>query len=149
MREAYRIASRLPGSERYNLADQLRRASTSAILNIAEGYGRYHYLYKVRFFCYARGSMDETLSGFIGCQAVGHSTETELASQRDLCHRALQSLNGYIRYIRRQRQGQQEYGDRALKEPPSAYIPQSRSELPTSAPTTHKSGPQIPLGEAQ
>ena len=44
LREAYRVLERLPSDERYNLADQLRRASTSIVLNIAEGYGRYHYL---------------------------------------------------------------------------------------------------------
>ena len=39
-REGYKVASQLPPEEKYNLADQLRRASTSIILNIAEGYGR-------------------------------------------------------------------------------------------------------------
>jgi hypothetical protein len=33
-----------------------------------------------------------------------------------VCHSALRSLNGYIRYVRGQRQGHQEYGDRALRE---------------------------------
>ena len=34
---AYAIAARLPALERFNLSDQLMRASTSIILNIAEG----------------------------------------------------------------------------------------------------------------
>jgi len=34
---AYEIADQLPVAERYNLSDQLRRASTSISLNIAEG----------------------------------------------------------------------------------------------------------------
>ncbi|HQV95293.1 MAG TPA: four helix bundle protein, partial [Anaerolineales bacterium] len=41
--DAYRVASLLPPEEKYNLSDQLRRASASIILNIAEGYGRYHF----------------------------------------------------------------------------------------------------------
>lgn len=66
-REAYRVVSLLPQEEKYNLADQLRRAATSAILNIAEGYGRYHYLDSLRFYYIARGSIMETLSALIAC----------------------------------------------------------------------------------
>jgi four helix bundle protein len=111
LREAYRVAGLLPPEERYNLADQLRRSAISVVLNIAEGYGRYHYLDSLRFYYVARGSLEETLSGFIACQELGYTSE-ELSRQRELCHRALRSLNGYIRYVRRQQQGRQEYGDR-------------------------------------
>ena len=127
-REAYRVAKQLPATERYNLADQLRRAATSVTLNIAEGYGRYHYLDKIRFYYIARGSLTEVQAAFIDCQIAGYSTDKELVHQRDLCQRALQALNGFIRYTCKQRQGQKEYGDRALREseieytvPPTKY----------------------------
>ena len=68
---AYRLAARLPTHERYNLTDQLRRSALSVLLNIAEGYGRYHYLDKLRFFYIARGSLCETLSGFIAAHQAG------------------------------------------------------------------------------
>jgi four helix bundle protein len=55
VREAYDLANRLPDYERYDLARQLRRAASSVTLNIAEGYGRYHYLDSLRFFYIARG----------------------------------------------------------------------------------------------
>lgn len=64
-REGYRVAALLPVEEKYNLADQLRRAATSIILNIAEGYGRYHYLDSLRFYYIARGSIMETLTEWI------------------------------------------------------------------------------------
>ncbi len=111
LKEAYRLAGQLPPEERYNLADQMRRAATSAVLNIAEGYGRYHYLDGLRFYYIARGSLDETLSGFVICDEIGYTSD-ELPRQRELCHSALRSLNGYIRYIRRQRRGSEEYGER-------------------------------------
>jgi four helix bundle protein len=120
-KEAYATTKRLPTVERYNLSDQLRRAATSATLNIAEGYGRYHYLDKIRFYYIARGSLSEILAAFIDCHAAGYTSDKELASQRDLCHRSLQALNGFIRYTYRQRQGQKEYGDRALREPDIKY----------------------------
>ena len=49
LRDVYRVVKRLPSEERYNLADQMRRAAVSVALNIAEGYGRYHYLDSLRF----------------------------------------------------------------------------------------------------
>ena len=86
--EGYRIASHLPPEEKYNLADQLRRAATSAVLNIAEGYGRYHYLDSLRFYYIARGSIMETLSAFIVCDDQQY-TKREIAQQRELCHSAV------------------------------------------------------------
>ncbi len=119
-REAYRVAGFLPPEEKYNLGDQLRRAATSILLNIAEGYGRYHYLDSLRFYYIARGSLMETLSALIACDDRKY-TQNELKRQRELCHSALRSLNGYIRYVRTQQQGKQEYGERAIKEDVPIY----------------------------
>ena len=125
LREAYRVAELLPPEERYNLTHQMRKAAVSVVLNIAEGYGRYHYLDSLRFYYIARGSLDETLSGFVICDEVGYTSE-ELPRQRELCHSALRSLNGYIRYIRKRQQGHQEYGDQLLHEdsPPYTVTPE-------------------------
>jgi four helix bundle protein len=119
-REAYEVASLLPGEEKYNLADQLRRAATSVILNIAEGYGRYHYLDSLRFYYMARGSIMEVLSALIACDDRNY-TKAQISQQRELCHAALRSLNGYIRYVRSQQQGKQEFGERVIKEETAPY----------------------------
>ncbi|RLC84632.1 MAG: four helix bundle protein [Chloroflexi bacterium] len=121
LKEAYRVAGRLPPEERHNLAHQMRKAAVSVVLNIAEGYGRYHYLDSLRFYYTARGSLDETLSGFVICDEVEY-TSGELPRQRELCHSALRSLNGYIRYVRRRQQGHQEYGNHILREEGPIYI---------------------------
>ena len=120
LREAYRVAGQLPPEEKHNLAHQMRKAAVSVVLNIAEGYGRYHYLDSLRFYTIARGSLDETLSSFIVCDEVGHTTG-ELPDQRELCHSALRSLHGYIRYVRKQQRGRKEYGDRQLGEERPLY----------------------------
>ena len=120
MREAYRVLEGLPIEGKYNLGLQMRKAAVSIGLNIAEGYGRYHYLDSLRFYYIARGSLDETLSGFITCDALGY-TKGGLPDQRQLCHNALRSLNGYIRWVRGQQQGQQEYGHRAFHEEETVY----------------------------
>ncbi len=118
--EAYQVAKRLPPEEKYNLMDQLRRAAVSVTLNIAEGYGRYHYLDSLRFYYIARGSLNEVVSAFITCDKVG-LLKGELPRQRELCHSALRALNGYIRYVRGQRQGHQEYGERMVHEDGPSY----------------------------
>jgi four helix bundle protein len=111
LKEAYALAERLPTSERYNLADQMRRSAVSVTLNIAEGYGRYHYLDSLRFFYCARGSLTETLSAFVSCAAVGYIEDAELERLRQQTHTALRSLNGYIRYLRKQQRGHAEFGN--------------------------------------
>ncbi len=120
LHEAYRVIALLPPEEKYNLADQLRRASLSIVLNIAEGYGRYHYLDCLRFYYIARGSLTEVLSALIVCSELKY-TINQLPKQRELCSSALRSLNGYIRYVRTQQQGKQEYGERAIKEEADIY----------------------------
>ena len=136
-REAYRVVALLPPEEKYNLGDQMRRAAASIILNIAEGYGRYHYLDCLRFYYIARGSLDEVLSAFIACDEL-HYTKGELSNQRELCHSASRSLNGYVRYVRGLQQGKQEYGERSTKEDIPIYqltnLPDTN--FPTSQDTT-------------
>ncbi len=139
VREAYGLAKRLPDYEKYDLARQLRRAASSGTLNIAEGYGRYHYLDSLRFFYIARGSLSETLSGLITSQAVGHISEADLGRQRELAQRALQALNGYIRYVRKQQQGQKLFGNRPLHETDVEYEstnPESTNPEPTNPTNT-------------
>jgi len=113
MQEAYSVIRKLPPQEKYNLDLQMRKCSVSGVQNIAEGYGRYHYLDSIRFFYISRGSLAETLSAFIVCDTLSY-TSGELPRQRDLCHQAIRSLNGYIRYVRTQKQGHQEYGNGPL-----------------------------------
>ncbi|MEA2008399.1 MAG: four helix bundle protein [Chloroflexota bacterium] len=120
VQEAYRLSRSLPPEEKYNLANQIRRAAVSVTLNIAEGYGRYHYLDSLRFYYIARGSLEEVLSAFIVCDQVGH-TISELPRQRELCSNAVRALNGYIRYVRNQKRGQKEYGDHAVSDEVASY----------------------------
>lgn len=116
LKEAYKLARRLPDVEKYNLCDQMRRAATSVALNIAEGYGRYHYLDRIRFFYMARGSLMETRGTFEACEAVGYISQAEFERLRELVYGALRSLNGFIRHVRKTRQGQKEFGGNLVRE---------------------------------
>ena len=63
----------LPSEEKWNLNQQLRRASNSVPANIAEGYGRFYYQEIIRFCYIARGSLEETLSHLVMCYELKDS----------------------------------------------------------------------------
>ena len=92
----------------------MRRASCSILLNIAEGYGRYHYLERLRFLYIARGSLAETLSAFIIAKNLEYCNEVQLNGSREIKGKIEQNLNGYCRFIRKQQQGGMEYGNQYL-----------------------------------
>jgi len=62
--ECYKILKELPIEEKYNLTDQIRRASTSVVLNISEGCSRKSENERKRYFEIARGSVVELDSCF-------------------------------------------------------------------------------------
>lgn len=122
LKEAYALAKQFPDVEKYNLCDQIRRASTSGVLNIAEGYGRYHYLDRIRFLYNARGSLSEVLGAFEASETLEYIDRSECERLRQLVNSALCSLNGFIRHVRQTQQGQKEFGARLVREDTPAYM---------------------------
>ena len=57
---AWEIYENLDWREKKIMGDQFIRSVDSVGANIAEGYGRYHYLDKIKFYYNARGSLLET-----------------------------------------------------------------------------------------
>jgi len=55
----YETTETFPKTEVYGIINQLRRAALSIAANIAEGFGRFHYKDKIKFYLQARGSMLE------------------------------------------------------------------------------------------
>ena len=86
-------------SKEYNLADQLKRASRSITANIAEGYGRFHYLDNARFCSIARGSLYESLEHCITANDENLISAEQLTSARKLFTEAIKPLNGFINYL--------------------------------------------------
>jgi four helix bundle protein len=57
--ECYRFTKNLPSEEKFNMTQQVRRASLSVYLNIAEGCSRKSVAERKRFFEISRGSIIE------------------------------------------------------------------------------------------
>jgi len=83
--DIYKITKIFPKDEIYAITSQLRRASSSVTANIAEGFARYHFKDKIRFYYNARGSATEVQSflllakdleyiDFETCKKLGENT---------------------------------------------------------------------------
>jgi four helix bundle protein len=91
----------LPKDERYRMGDQILRAARSTTANIAEGYGRFHYLDNAKFCSNARGSCWETIDHMITAADEGLVSEDLLNQGREISRKAVALLNGYISYLRK------------------------------------------------
>lgn len=105
----------LPKEEKYRLGDQLIRAARSTTANIAEGYGRFHYMDNAKFCSNSRGSCWEVLDHLIAAYDEGFIDEEMLSKGRNIINKAIKLINGYMNYLKRAPKGQ------TLKEPPATY----------------------------
>jgi four helix bundle protein len=96
-----KILPLLPKEELYRLSDQITRSSRSTTANIAEGYGRFHYLDNAKFCSNSRGSCWETLDHLITANDDGLICDELLQEGRVLVNMAVKLTNGYISYLQR------------------------------------------------
>jgi four helix bundle protein len=99
------VCKALPKEERFRLADQVLRAARSSTANIAEGYGRFHYLDNAKFCSNARGSCWEVLDHLITANDEGLIPDLLLVKGREIAGTAIALLNGYISYLQRASKG--------------------------------------------
>lgn len=112
----------LPSEEKWNLNQQLRRASSSVPANIAEGYGRFYYQETIRFCYTARGSLEETLSHLVLCFELNYIPKELFDSFEIDGEKLTQLINGYVGYLKRSKQGQNEPGaNRSVREDSARY----------------------------
>ncbi len=100
-----KIVSLLPTSEKYNLADQLKRAACSVPANIAEGHGRFYFQDNVRFFHMARGSLTEVQSHLSLAKELAFITPEMYASTTKEAEAVARSINGWIAYLKKAKFG--------------------------------------------
>lgn len=101
--EIYKITSNFPKEEMFGVISQLKRASSSITANIAEGFARYHYKDKIRFYYQARGSAAE-VQNFLLLAKDLHFIDIEICKKLGLkAKEAQQLINGLIRSIDNQK----------------------------------------------
>jgi four helix bundle protein len=89
------LIDRLPPTERSGLADQWRRAASSAVLNIAEGASRPGNKEFRRHLSIARASLDEVeaiIDLAVGLDYLRQEDVTKVAAVRDECARTVFGL---------------------------------------------------------
>ena len=98
----YALVEKFPNKEQFGLVSQLERASISITSNIAEGFSRYYFKDKIRFYYIARGSVSEVQNQLIIAKDLGYVKEklvNEIIEQSD----SVSSLiNGLINSISKQ-----------------------------------------------
>ncbi len=124
-----RVLPSLPSEEKWNLNQQLRRASLSISANIAEGYGRFYYQANIRFCYNARGSLEEVLSHLTFAHDMNFISEElykELISEGDEIDKM---INGYVSYLKKSKQGANEPGaNYSVHEDTTAYTPEPKED---------------------
>lgn len=101
-KKIYEITKTYPKEERYGLVDQMRRASSSVGANIAEGFDRYHYKDKQRFYYHARGSAAEVQNFLILSVGLGFVSQDISQTYLQEYESIKRLLNGMIRSISKQ-----------------------------------------------
>jgi four helix bundle protein len=113
----YHVSRKLPDFEKFALASQIRRAAVSLTNNIVEGHGRYHYLDQIKFCLNARGSLEELLDDLNVCSDESYLPEANIAPLKEQGWHVHKLLNGYIRWLRQQKNG----SDLRIQEDSSQY----------------------------
>lgn len=101
--EIYKITRSFPKEELYGIVSQLRRAASSITANIAEGFSRYHFKDKTRFYYQARGSVSEVQNFLILAKDLGFISLEECKEAGEIANEIKQLINGLIRSIEKQK----------------------------------------------
>ncbi len=120
MVKIHAFSKTLPSDEKYDLYAQIRRSSKGVTGNIAEAYGRYHYLDSLHYYSIARGELNDTLAPLINAHVLKYISQPDFESLYKLIRETEQTLNGFI-YVRRQRAGAQEFGNKRVGESPADF----------------------------
>jgi len=100
--EIYKITKDFPKSETYGLISQLRRSASSVTSNIAEGFSRYSFKDKIRFYYNARSSISESQNHIIISRDVGYIDQDQARILLEQTKQIRKLLSGLIRSTSKQ-----------------------------------------------
>lgn len=96
----YELSSKFPRDEIYGVISQIRRASLSVVLNIAESQGRQTKADTKNFLIIARGSLYEILALAEVSKRRGCLSPDEVEMLREKIFNLLRQLNSLINYLK-------------------------------------------------
>lgn len=99
LNKIYLCSSKLPEEEKFNLKNQIERASTSIVLNIAEGPTGQTDLEQKRFLRFAISSYLETIACFDIMERRGYLRNDELNELREFGHKLFVKLQAFRKPI--------------------------------------------------
>ena len=99
----YALTRKEPFSKDFSLVDQIRRASTSVMFNIAEGFERGSNTEFIQFLYISKGSAGETRTQFYVALDQKYITLEEFEKGLLLCKDVSGQLSGLIDYLKRSR----------------------------------------------
>ena len=144
----YRLSRELPASEKYNLQNQLERAATSIVLNIAEGSTGQSNIEQRRFLGLALRSYLETVACFDIIERQGYLPGNTLMEIRELGHELFIKLQAFRKALacgqktgQKTDDGRQKTGDSRPRSPVSSQSSVSgHSPSPVSRPQSSPEG---------
>lgn len=101
--EIYTITKNFPKQEIYGIVSQLRRAAASITANIAEGFARFHFKDKIRFFYQARGSVAEVQNFLLLAKDLNYINFETCKKLGEKTNEIGKLINGLIRSIESQK----------------------------------------------
>lgn len=97
----YKVTKEFPRDEQFGLISQMRRAASSVGANISEGFGRFHYKEKIKFYMQARASAAESQNHVLLASDLGYlPKEISVVTISDL-DVIIMELNGLVASINR------------------------------------------------
>lgn len=100
--EIYKITAEFPKEEIYGVTSQLRRASSSITANIAEGFARYHFKDKIKFYYNSRGSAAEVQNFLLLARDIGYIDFEKCKILNEMTDDVGRLINGLIKSIEQQ-----------------------------------------------
>lgn len=100
--EIYKITNNFPKEEKYGVTSQLRRATSSITANIAEGFSRYYFKDKIRFYYQARGSVTEVQNFLLLAKDLNYINLETCKLIGEKTNSSEQLINGLIRSAQNQ-----------------------------------------------
>ena len=92
----YQLTTAFPAEEKFGLTSQLRRASSSIALNIAEGRGRFSRKEFIHFLYIARGSLYEVITCIELALRLGFLPSQDVLELQNLIFKIQSQLSGLI-----------------------------------------------------